>query len=197
MISDRYIKAVGRICLGYFFLYFSINFSVNGAAVDIMPRWAGFLFICFALDGVAEQEKSAKLLKPLAVILAVLSTAEWVNGLLAAGGDLYWIDIIDSVINVYFQFQLLTNLADIAERQGSRHAGRLKLLRSVQTVFLTILALLPVVRNFILATNSIFAVLLAGANVIVMLCLCFVLFSYKGELKTMAGDRLKRNGDLK
>ena len=170
----RYLNAVGKLCWGYFFIYISIYIGT----IDILPAWVGFLLIFAALDGVAVMDPSAKLIKPFALLLMAESGAEWMLKIFGATVDLYWIDIIIGVISLYFHFQLLTNLAGIAEGQESAYSNKLKKLRSMQTVFLTIMALMPVGRkvNISLAESGIFVFALGMASVFVMLSICIVLF---------------------
>lgn len=179
----RYLNAVGKLCWGYFFIY--INLYIG--TIDILPTWVGFLLIYAALDGVAVMDPSAKLIKPFALLLMAESGAEWMLEIFGATVDLYWIDILIGAISLYFHFQLLTNLAGIAESRESAYSNKLKKLRSMQTVFLTIMALMPVGQkvNISLAENGVFVFVLGLASVVVMLSICIVLFRYRKELQAM------------
>lgn len=183
-----YLDAVGKISWGYFFIYISINLGT----IDILPSWLGFLLIFMALDGVASLETSAKLIKPFALILMAEAGAEWGLKICSVTLDLYWIGTLTGVISLYFHFQLLTNLAQIAEGQGSKYAGSLKKLRTLQTIFFTIMVLVPVSSRMTisLVESSLFIIALALANIPVMLLICITLFSYKKELEGMEGERL-------
>lgn len=183
-----YINAIGKISWGYVLLYISINIGT----VDILPAWLGFLLIFLALEGVASLESSASLLKPFAAILMIEAGTEWVLDMFSLMPDLYWLDVVIGVISLYFHFQLLTNLAQVAEGQGSKYAGRLKKLRTLQTIFFTIMALVPVsIRMRIsLLESSLFIIALALINILVMLLICITLFSYKKELEGMEGEQL-------
>ncbi|SCJ58569.1 Uncharacterised protein [uncultured Eubacterium sp.] len=177
----NYQDAIEKISWGYIFIYISLNLGT----VNIFPAWAGFLLIYLSLDAVAEMQPSAKLLKPFALLLMAEDLAEWVLNIFSMTPDLYWIDVFANVIILYFHFQLLTNLANIAEGQGSQYTGRLKKLRSVQTVFMTVIALIPVSKRaaITLAESGVVAFGIGLFSVIVMLVICVTLFQYKRELR--------------
>mgnify|MGYP000130401354 CR=1 FL=1 len=179
----NYQDAIGKISWGYLFIYISLNLGT----VNIFPSWAGFLLIYLALGAVAAIEPSAKLLKPFALLLMAEDLAEWALNIFSMTPDLYWVDVFINVIILYFHFQLLTNLADIAEEQGSRYAGRLKKLRTIQTIFMTVIALIPVSKRaaITLAENGFVVFGIGLLGVIVMLVICVTLFRYKRELRAM------------
>lgn len=177
----NYLSAIGKISWGYIFIYISLNLGT----VNIFPAWAGFLLIYRALSAVAAMEPSAKLLKPFALLLLAEDLAEWVLNIFSMTPDLYWINVFANVISLYFHFQVLTNLANIAESQGSQYTGRLKRLRSVQTIFMTVIALIPVSKRAVitLAESGVVVFGIGLFSVIVMLVICVTLFQYKRELR--------------
>ena len=179
----NYQDAIGKISWGYLFIYISLNLG----SVNIFPSWAGFLLIYLALGAVAAMDPSAKLLKPFALLLLAEDLAEWVLNIFSMEPDLYWVDVFINVIILYFHFQLLTNLSNIAEGQGSQHAGRLIKLRTIQTIFMTVIALIPVSKRaaITLAENGLVVFGIGLVSVIVMLVICVTLFQYKRELRGM------------
>lgn len=182
------LNAIGKISWGYFFIYLNLNLGT----ISILPPWVGFLLIYAALDTVAAMEPSAKLLKPFALLLAAEDAVEWGLTIFSITLDFYWIDIFVNVISLYFHFQLLTNLAKIAESQECTSASKLKKLRSVQTILLTIMTLMPVSQraSISLAENGIVIFAAGLISVIVMIAICATLFAFKGELRAIARNRL-------
>ena len=190
----RYYGALGKISWGYVFIYLSVNLGT----VNILPAWAGFLLIYAALNAVAELEPSAGLLKPFALLLAAADLVEWVMNIFGGVIDLYWINVIVGVISLYFHFQLLTNLAQIAEAQGSSCVVRLRKLRSVQTIFMTVIGLVTVGKNMSvsLSENGIFLFSFAVVNLIVMLFICISLFAYRKDLRLMEEQEAEDTGTM-
>ena len=73
-----------------------------------------------------------------------MDAAEWVLPVFGLGtliDEAYILGVVISVVSLYFHFQLLTNLADIAGRFNAKRQKSVLLLRNVRTVLLTLLAL--------------------------------------------------------
>jgi hypothetical protein len=127
-----------KIAFGYLFIYF--NFNIN--TVNILPTFVGYLLILLAIRDLACEEKELLLLRPFAIILICWHGAKWLlswgsvdlDGLLEIGG------LLIGLINLYFHFQLLTNLAAIASKyqdEGDEMDATLLRCRTFQTVTLT------------------------------------------------------------
>ena len=127
-----------KIAFGYLFIY--LNFNIN--TVNILPSFVGYLLILLAIRDLAGEEKELLLLRPFAIILICWHGAKWLlslgsvdlDGLSEIGG------ILLGLINLYFHFQLLTNLAAIASKyqdEGDEMDATLLRCRTFQTVTLT------------------------------------------------------------
>lgn len=182
MIRQKYQRALAKIAWGYILISFDINFGVNGHAVSILPKWAGFLLIFMALDGVALMERSAAALKPIGLVLTLEAAIGWCAALIGLDWNYPWIQILIILLNLYFQFQLLTNLADIAQRIGSAYSKSLRILRTVLTVILTLTGALELLPDSGLAAIQRYpAIVAAAAQAVTALILCIILFCYKKE----------------
>lgn len=131
-------SGLSRCAWGYFFLYFDINIGT----VSILPRFVGFWLFLAGIRELEEEERELKLLKPLCAGLLIWSGLAW--GLSFLGRDIDgWVPFLDVVVCVaelYFHFQLLTNLAGIAARhqpEGTEHDRKLLSCRTLQTVLIT------------------------------------------------------------
>ena len=143
MNSVKLYTGISRCAWGYFFLYFDINFG----SVSVLPRFVGFWLFLSAIDLLSEEERELKLLRPLGVGLLCWHLISW---------GLSWVnitpenlipaaDVVICVINLYFHFQLVTNLAAIAARHQGPEASldrRLLSCRTMQTVVFTALMVL-------------------------------------------------------
>lgn len=175
MSGHNYKSALTKIAWGYVFLYLNINLGT----VDILPAWGGMLLIFFALDGVAERESSAKLLKPFALILIATELIQWVMNILYVTVSWSWIEVVLGIISLYFHFQLLTNLADISERDRSAYTAKLRFFRTAQTVLVTIATILDV--EIITWESGILFIIIGALLLIMMIGLVITLFAYKNE----------------
>ena len=105
---------IGRAAWGYFFIYFDINLNT----VSILPSFIGYLLFLSAINHLCDEERELNLLRTLGIILTVWHIASWFAsfGAIKLDGMLPAVDIIIGVVNIYFHFQLLTNLASIAAK---------------------------------------------------------------------------------
>lgn len=183
MISEKYIQSVSLVFWGYLFIYFNINLG----PIDVFPGWAGYIFLVASLRGIAELEPSAKLLTPFALLLVAQDLLNCAARIVDVTLDFYWIDVVLTVVGLYFHFQLLTNLAQIAERQHSIHNRAFRWLRNCQTVLQTILAFLPITKNlqFEYAGINLVTFLIGATTIILLFAIMGNLHGYKKELIEM------------
>ena len=134
MNREKLCTAVYRTAIAFGILHLDINLG----RLNILPDWLGYWMILNSLDALSEEEPSAQLLRPLGSLLMWWKGVLWVFALLGSeprtDGALNYIFY---VVQIYFQFQLMTNLAHIAERYVPRFAPRILRLRSVMTVVST------------------------------------------------------------
>lgn len=129
-------EAVSCVAWGYVFLH--LDFNLGG--INVLPDWACYALVLHALPGLARAERSALLLRPLAIILLAVDALMWALQIFGAAPDLYIVSALSTVLALYFHFQLLTNVADIARIDPQRSRSVLRL-RNFRTVFVTLLAL--------------------------------------------------------
>lgn len=138
MNSVKLYSGISRCAWGYFFLYFDINIG----AVSILPRFVGYWLFLTALGLLAEEERELKLLRPLCIGLLLWQVLCWGLPILGIepSGRVAFADVVVCVTELYFQFQLLTNLATIAQRCQPEDGGydrKILSCRTMQTVLLT------------------------------------------------------------
>ena len=131
-------NGISMTAWGYFFAYFDLNFG----AVDVLPDFVGYMLFLSAIDRLKDEERELSLLKPLGIILAAWAAFVWAGSFVSMQIEGMWqfAELIICLVNLYFQFQLLTNMASIAAKQQSYgYELDVKLLhyRTVQTMMLT------------------------------------------------------------
>ena len=133
--TDNLAAAIGAVGRAYIFIYLNINLGT----LDILPDWAGYLFIIGALPTLSLWEESTMLLRNPGILLAIYEGAEWLIKLLDGQADIPVISLLAGIVGLYFHFQLLTNMASIASQYGltARKENILKL-RNANTVLQTI-----------------------------------------------------------
>lgn len=140
-MTDRkeLVRAIEGIVAGYVFLHFDINLFV----VNILPDWIGYLAMLHVFDVLGEEEPSVKLLKPIGGILLAREFVEIFSRLIGYEINLQLIGMVITVIELYFHFQLLTNLADIAKKYDYPKHQNIINLRTVRTILITAFAVMP------------------------------------------------------
>lgn len=134
---EQLSRALRKIFWGYIFLYFDLNI----ATIDILPAGLGYIFFYQAIrDCLMKEDASTKLLNPICWILIIYRIIEWLMNIFQIPTDIFIITEMMSVIALYFHFQLLTNLANIAHKYECAVENTLLSLRTVHTILMTILA---------------------------------------------------------
>ena len=167
------IHAMGSIAWGYVFFYLAINLGT----IDILPDWVLFVLVVKALKPLSEVVPSAKLLEPLGILLGVLYGFQWLFK--AVGHPIQWylFTVIVSVLVLYFNFQLLTNLAEVARKYGYSEEKKILQLRTVQAILTTVAAIpLPWEEVGYLYFG------LAIVHLVVVAWICVVLFGLRKKM---------------
>lgn len=176
--KEQLAKAIKNIGWGYVMLYFDINLGT----IDILPAWwSYFWFFREGInEGISEEEESVNLLKPLGLVLGIYNLITWFMAMFGITSDMFLITEVMSVISLYFHFQLLTNLANIAGKYGCAQKSSILNLRTVQTILLTILA-------FTVHFEEIYvlSICIMIAQVIVTVCICVVLRKFKHAIEEL------------
>lgn len=156
--------AISRIAWGNVLLLLDINLGT----VDILPNWLGMWLILGTLPTLARlEEPSFGLLRPLGVLLTLWEGLGWTVKAFGGTLDLPLLGTIAAVVSLYFHFQLLTDLATMAERYHCPQEDSLLSLRTVRTVLLALLALplgwekIPVLTVIILVVLLVVAIWIA------------------------------------
>ncbi len=182
MGQNKLCNAVKQVGLAYLFIHLHINLGT----IDILPDWLGYLWILNALSVIAEEIPAAKLLRPLGIVLTIWTILSWglavfgvsLNGSLGYLGPVE--DVIGAVIHMYFHFQLLTNLAQLAAKYQCPSDRVLLTLRNIRTVIHTLFALqIPWEYSDVVYWTYIG---IAVVQVFVAMLICVRMFTLREEL---------------
>lgn len=179
---------ITKAAWGYFFLYFSININIDAGEVSLLPTFAGYILFLKTIDMLKQEERELTLLRTLGIVLTVWHIIEWISNCFALNlsGNLQFITIIKSLINLYFHFQLLTNLASIAQKyqqEGCEQDKKLLKYRTVQTIMLTAFL---IISNFALISTEVWAYIsfvLAIVYIVVCVLIMKALFDLRKCLR--------------
>ena len=129
-------SALSRIAWAYLLIH--LHFRLNN--LDVLPDWAGYLLIFSAIG----------------ILLGAVSGVDWLSFLLTGAeftGRFFLLSALITCVALYFHFQLLTDLAALADRrsgEGGRSplGRRLRLCRNADAVFRVAFCLLPYLANW-------------------------------------------------
>lgn len=183
---------LSKLIKGIAWSYVAIHLHINLGYWDIFPDWGGYGYIWLALPFLAKEVSSASLLRPLTVVLTVWSGLCWilagkVDGFVGMLG--YFGPIAESIITVislYFHYQLLTDLAQLAAKYRCRSEARLLRLRTIRVIAGTLYAL-PLPWESSTVFRGVYA-LLTIVHVVAAFGVCRALFVFRKELR-LQGSR--------
>ena len=132
-------SALSRIAWAYLLIH--LHFRLNN--LDVLPDWAGYLLIFSAIGLLAGELRDLPLLRPFCILLGAVSGVDWLSFLLTGAeftGRFFLLSALITCVALYFHFQLLTDLAALADRrsgEGGRSplGRRLRLCRNADAVF--------------------------------------------------------------
>lgn len=139
------------------------------------------------------EEKSIALLKPFGIILLIWKVVYWSLDLFLLRYSLVFITLITGIIEIYFHFQALTNIASIAKKyqiQMSNIDKKLLKLRTVQTATLTIITCAGTFKNILAEILQYVSIVLLIITLAVSISIMVVMFSFRKNI-----DERKFNTD--
>jgi len=177
---QKLYDGITRAAWGYFFLYFNININ----QVSLLPSFVGYLLFLSAVSLLQEEQRELSLLRTMGIPLTICHGAEWVLSWVGSNLDGAWqfVDILVSLVNLYFHYQLLTNLASIAanhQPEGYTQDAKLLRYRTLQTVMLTVIEIILLLQPWLSEFGVIISVLLSIVYLIAGICLMKALFDLR------------------
>ncbi len=182
---QKLYDGISKAAWGYFFIYFNININT----VSLIPSFVGYLLFLSAIEHLKDEERELSLLHTLGVILVGWHSVAWLVSWFSFNLDGAWqfIDIIISLVNLYFHFQLLTNLASIATKyqpEGYEQDAKLLRYRTLQTVMLTAILIITRLQPWLSEAWTYISVVMLIVYLIAGICLMKALFDLRRCLPT-------------
>ena len=169
-----------RVFWGYFFLLLDFNLNLGSAVtIPLLANCVGWIFLWRGVDALAPVRPSLDLLKPFCTALEVCSLTQFVPALdsLLPG----WLSLFISMLTLYTHFQLLTDLAALAEEMlGDGELA--KRLRTSRTLFLLSQTAMYCYDLVLQAMGLV--VLLLAVTFCVSVLLLFQLWGFSRDLET-------------
>ena len=175
-------NAISNVACGYFFLYF--NFNLSG--LSLTPIFVGYMLFLKAIYVLQDEEREIALLDPLGTILALWYLFVWVMSLFGINFEGIWhfADVLINLVELYFHFQLLTNIATIAGKyqpEGSKCDKDILRCRTIQTVLLTVTDITANVYQYLWQEE--FLEMICVVLVLINFIVCIYLITVMSKLK--------------
>ena len=135
MNNQNIRHALSKIAWAY--LLILLNFRIND--LDLLPNWAGYLLIFLAIGQLSGELRNLPLLKPFCILLGIAAGVDWLALPLSGAeltGRFFLLSALVACVALYFHFQLLTDLALLADGPGEAPvlARRLRVCRNIDAV---------------------------------------------------------------
>ena len=194
---ERLYTGLSHAAWGYFLLHFNFNLNFDSASINILPSFAGALLLLSAVDKLSAERRDLKLLRPLCMILTAWHLADWVLALNGSSlsGKLLFLDLIFTVVLLYFHFQFLTDMAAIAEKYQPEGETLNRRIRGRRTALLVLTTIADVASSLVqlLELEQVFEMtavvwgLLSAAVLIVIVMIMFSLFQLRRYVRDWGG----------
>lgn len=178
--QETLYKGITRVIWGYFFVYFDFKLGT----LSVTPAFVGIWMFLSAIDLLKEERRNMELLRTFAYVLLFWNFARWAAawGGLSVQGYLPIVGLLVSIINMYFHFQLMTDLAALANKYASSESmiePTLLRWRSIQTILLTCVVLISYTDNWNYKYKETIQILMGIAYVLAGIFLMLELFTLR------------------
>ena len=176
-------KAITQFAWGYLFLF--VNFYIF--KINIFPDFIGYILILCAINVFKEVEKELELIHHMCIFLIIFSCIDsfmtWRGT--PVFGMFKSLSVIYTVIFLYFNFQLLTNIASVAkkfQRSGNLLDERILMLRTIQTILLTGIEILRLIYPWITKGYMVISIVSGIGCAVAGLCLLVTMFQLRNRI---------------
>lgn len=149
MTNIEYIKALKKVRIAYIILLFSINIGT----IDLLPNWISYILIYQSLNTIGKEENSAYLIKKITISLIIYNVLVWILNMFGMNHNIYLLNILFSILSLFVNYQIMTNIIDISIKHNSKYTNKLKRVRDILTIMFTISTFLfDYVKNDIMSS---------------------------------------------
>lgn len=113
MTNQQKAEGLYYAIFGYVFLYLNFDLTMNGWVIPLLPNLVGYLFFLRMIGILEEDCPELSLLKNFSMLLMIVSIQQIIVPVLEYIPFLSVIQLVILMVNIYFHFQLVTNLATL------------------------------------------------------------------------------------
>lgn len=181
---QEFYSGISKVAWGYFFIY--INVFINN--INLIPTFVGYVLILSAIRLLKEEVRELSFLHAPGMMMVLWTGADWFASLVGIRIMDRWqfVDIIIGLVNLYFHFQLITNLSYIATKyqpQGYELDTKLLRYRTLQTVMLTAIEIVSCFQSWLSEAWTIITVIMLLSYIVACFGLMKILFEFRTYLR--------------
>lgn len=167
MNKKKLNTALWLIVIGFWVMQFK---EPRYESLDFFPYWLSGFFLLISAFLLEKEISEMKLLKPLCIINCCMDFFVWLIGVLELNMpfQIYMLKMLSSVIFLYVNYQLITNLIQFAENYGFENTKPLKRLRLIRTIYITAFTLFLPLYNTL--SESVFTILVEWSGWYIVFC---------------------------
>lgn len=111
---------MGKILIGYLFVFLNINLTINGHVVDLLPGFAGYLLICSGLKELSVESQKFAEIRPAAagmgIYTGILFLAD-LSGIVVNMGIFMWLlNLVTAAVSLYLSWRIIDGIMDLEEK---------------------------------------------------------------------------------
>ena len=182
-------KGLSFVAFGFMFTLVNLNLTLNGATLNVMPDFIGWILLFLAHDRLGKYLSGKVYLKYLALLLAFMTGGAWVMEIAKPELDLGAVKTFVTVLSAFYMFVLLGALAVLARDLDSRLEGIITVLRILDPLLCLgfVAAAFAGVSSGSMGLTGLAGVLGLAALAAAIVTM-IVLFRLRGEIRRKAED---------
>ena len=129
-------KGLSFVAFGFLFTLVNFNLTFNGATVNVIPDFLGWILLFLAFDKLGTYVSDQKYLKWISLILIILSGAAWIFEIAKPELEIGILKTAVTVLSAVYMFLLFDSLERIARDYGSSREDTVRMLKIINPILL-------------------------------------------------------------
>ena len=142
-----------KLFWGFFFLFLNFSLNMDGASLQLLPDWLGFILLYLACGELLQESEMFRKPQPFCIGLAIYTGILWLLDLMGIGANLgivSWIlSLAATCLNLYVSMLIIDALSNVEMRRNYdlcvAHLRKVWKVLAVATVAANVLLIVPVI----------------------------------------------------
>ena len=142
-----------KLFWGFFFLFLNFSLNMDGASLQLLPDWLGFILLYLACGELLQESEMFRKPQPFCIGLAIYTGILWLLDLMGIGANLgivSWIlSLAATCLNLYVSMLIIDALSNVEMRRNYdlcvAHLRKVWKVLAVATIAANVLLIVPVI----------------------------------------------------